>query len=214
MVEEVNHGNFDVGERILVPYLLDRQILKLDYIVVSHFDTDHVGGLLTVMDELKVDTVVISRQGVTCENYERFIKIVKEKRIKVVVVEKGDRLKIENDLYFDILWPNNSNLINENVLNNNSIVCKLQYKKFSMLFTGDIEEIAEKKIWDIYKDKNVLNATVLKVAHHGSKTSSIQKFIEEVNPKVALIGVGQDNTFGHPNSEVLQRLQNIRKQNM
>ena len=210
----MNHGNFDVGERILVPYLLDRQILKLDYIVVSHFDTDHVGGLLTVMDELKVDTVVISRQGVTCENYERFIKIVKEKRIKVVVVEKGDRLKIENDLYFDILWPNNSNLINENVLNNNSIVCKLQYKKFSMLFTGDIEEIAEKKIWDIYKDKNVLNATVLKVAHHGSKTSSIQKFIEEVNPKVALIGVGQDNTFGHPNSEVLQRLQNIRKQNM
>ena len=120
-------------------------------------------------------------------------------------------MHIENNLYFDILWPNNSNLILDNGLNNNSIVCKLQYKNFSMLFTGDIEEIAEKEI--LQKNKNylsILNSTILKVAHHGSKTSSTKEFIEAVKPKIALIGVGENNKFGHPNNEVIERLENLK----
>ena len=95
------------------------------------------------MEELKVEKIIISKQGKDCENYQNFKTIVKEKKIKVVVVGKGSKVKIEKGLYFDILWPNNSKLITENVLNNNSLVCKLNYYNFSMLFTGDVEEIGE-----------------------------------------------------------------------
>ena len=87
------------------------------------------------------------------------------------------------------------------------MVCKLCYKDFSVLFTGDIEEIAEKQILQEYRnDLGVLKSTVLKVAHHGSRTSSIDEFIEAAKPQIALIGVGKNNTFGHPNDEVIERL--------
>lgn len=122
------------------------------------------------------------------------------------MLKSGDELKIEKDLKIQILWPRKQQ-IQENILNNNSIVAKLIYRKFSMLFTGDIEEIAEKQILTEYKDSKVLNSTILKVGHHGSKTSSAQEFLEAVKPKIALIGVGEHNTFGHPNEQVIQRLQ-------
>lgn len=79
-----------------------------------------------------------------------------------------------------------------------------------MLFTGDIEEVAEKQIILNYKNSKILNSTVLKVAHHGSKTSSIKEFLELVKPKIALIGVGENNKFGHPNEDVINRLEELR----
>ncbi len=164
------------------------------------------------MEKLKVGQAIISKQGEICENYKKFKEIVKKKKIKVKVVNKGDKLQIEKNLYFDILWPDNSKLISENILNNNSIVCKMCYKNFSMLFTGDIEEIAEKQIIQEYKNNmQILNSTILKVGHHGSKTSSIQEFLEAVKPKIALIGVGENNKFGHPNNGVINRLENLRQ---
>ena len=163
------------------------------------------------MEELKVSKVIISKQYENSENYRRFEQIVKDKKIKVKAVAKGDKLTIERNLYFDILWPNNERLISENALNNNSIVCKLIYNNFSMIFTGDIEEIAEKEMLKEYKkDLGILSSHVLKVAHHGSKTSSIKEYIDAVNPKLALIGVGENNKFGHPNEEVIMRLKNKR----
>ena len=104
-------------------------------------------------------------------------------------------------------------MITENMLNNNSIVMKLEYSDFSCLFTGDIEKIAEQELLKII-DKRYLKSTILKVGHHGSKTSSTQEFIEAVQPQIALIGVGKDNKFGHPNIEVLQRLEDLRCQNL
>lgn len=83
-----------------------------------------------------------------------------------------------------------------------------------MLFTGDIEEIAEKQILEEYKNLNILKSTILKVGHHGSKTSSSQSFLEAVKPKIALIGVGENNTFGHPNDVVIERLTNLRYKNI
>ena len=199
--------DFDVGKNILIPYLLARRITHLDYVIISHFDTDHVGGVLTVMEELKVSKVVISKQGENSENYRRFEQIVKDKKIKVMTVDKENRLTIEKNLYFDILWPNNGHLVSENSLNNNSIVCKMSYINFSMLFTGDIEEIAEKQMLKEYKNNlGIFSSQILKVAHHGSKTSSIKEYIDVVNPKIALIGVGENNKFGHPNEEVITRL--------
>lgn len=138
--------------------------------------------------------------------------MVKQKNLKVKEVKAGDKIVIE-DIIFQILWPIEKQ-IEENMLNNNAMVMKLQYKSFSMLFTGDIEEIAEKKILNLYKDNaDKLNTTVLKVAHHGSKSSSTEEFLKVVNSKVAIIGVGENNMFGHPNNEVLERLQSFRHAN-
>ena len=97
-------------------------------------------------------------------------------------------------------------MVQENPLNNNSLVCKLIYKNFSMLFTGDIEKESEEKIVQFYKNTNKLNSNILKIAHHGSKTSSSPTFIEKVKPQIALIGVSKNNKFGHPNNGVIERL--------
>lgn len=171
------------------------------------------GGLLYIMQEIKVNNIIIGKQYKSSENYEEFIKIVKEKKINVKIVEGGEKVSIEDNLYFDIIWPFSDNMISDNSINNNSLVCKLNYKNYSMLFTGDIEAIAEKTILKKYsKNLNILKSDILKVAHHGSKTSSITEFIEKIKPKYAIIGVGEDNKFGHPSDSTIQNLEkaNIR----
>ena len=156
-------GNFDEGKNTVIPYLLDRGYTKLDYIIISHFDSDHVGGLLSVIEELKVGKVIISKQGENSENFKKFIKITKVKNIDVIVININDTIKIDNTVWLEFLWPDVSDIIKENVLNNNSIVCKVHYKNFSCMFTGDIEQEAEEFILN----KNVnLKADILKVAHH------------------------------------------------
>ncbi len=165
------------------------------------------------MQEIKVNNIIIGKQYKSSENYEEFIKIVKEKKINVKIVEGGEKVSIEDNLYFDIIWPFSDNMISDNSINNNSLVCKLNYKNYSMLFTGDIEAIAEKAILKKYSKKlNILKSDILKVAHHGSKTSSITEFIEKTKPKYAIIGVGEDNKFGHPSDSTIQNLEkaNIR----
>ena len=165
------------------------------------------------MQEIKVNNIIIGEQYKSSENYEEFIKIVKEKKINVKIVEEGEKVSIEDNLYFDIIWPFSDNMISDNSINNNSLVCKLNYKNYSMLFTGDIEAIAEKAILKKYsKNLNILKSDILKVAHHGSKTSSITEFIEKIKPKYAIIGVGEDNKFGHPSDNTIQNLEkaNIR----
>lgn len=153
---------FDVGKRIIIPYLLDRGYTTIDYIIISHFDQDHVGGILSVLEELTVKNIIISKQGENSKQYQKFVKIMEQKNSKVMIVKKGDRVFIEKDIYFDILWPQNK-FISQNVLNNNAIVAKLYYHNFSMLFTGDIEQKAEELLLE---EKTHLKADVLKVAHH------------------------------------------------
>ncbi len=200
---------YDVGKNTLEPYLLDRKINKIDYAIISHYDQDHCDGVLYVLQNMKVENVIIGKQIKDSDNYNKFIKIIKEKGINVHIVHAGKRLNIEKNLYFDILWPDMENKINENVLNNNSLICKLVYKDFSMLFTGDIEEIAEKSILKKYKESKLLKSTILKVAHHGSKTSSSKEFISTVQPQIALIGVGNNNKFGHPSDITIEGLKSI-----
>ena len=199
--------SFDVGEKVLLPYLLDRRIRKIDYIMISHFDTDHCKGIFTVIENLKVKNIIISKQAKKSENYKKFKEIVANKKINIILVKAGDKIKIDKYIYFKILFPTEK-LIMQNPLNNNSIVSQLNYKSFKMLFTGDIEEIAEKEILNLQKDK--LKSTILKVAHHGSNTSSTQEFINSVKPELALIGVGKNNTFGHPSECVVEKLRDLR----
>ena len=200
---------YDIGKNTLLPYLLSRRINKLDYIICSHFDTDHVGGILYLLKEIQVRKVIIGKQYEINDNYEEFKEIVKSKKIQVETVIEGKKINIEKDLYFDILWPSDSQEVSKNSINNNALVCKLNYRKFSLIFTGDIEEEAEKILVSKYKNTNILKSTILKVGHHGSKTSSTQEFLQAVNPQIALIGVGKNNTFGHPNNDVIERIQNL-----
>lgn len=194
---------------VLLPYLLDRRIKKVDYIIISHFDSDHCNGLINVIEQIKVKNIVISRQAQESEEYKNILEIVKKKNIKVIVVKEKDNMEIEKGLNIEILNP--AKQLEFQDLNNNSIVAKMTYKNFSVLFTGDIEK-AEQNLVNKYKDK--LKSTILKVSHHGSKTSTSEEFLKYVEPKIALIGVGENNKFGHPNQQTIENLKNIRSQNI
>lgn len=164
-----------------------------------------------ILKNLKVKNIIIGKQYEEYENYKEFIKIAKDKKINIRVVGAGEKITIEKNLYIDVLWPiNREKMVIQNAINNNSLVFKLRYINFSMLFTGDIEEIAEKEILDKYKENTeFLKSTILKVAHHGSKTSSTKEFINIVKPKYAVIGVGKDNKFGHPSNVTIENLKTI-----
>ena len=178
--------------------------------MISHFDTDHSGGIIAVLESINVKNIIISKQIEKSHNFTTIMNIAISKNINVIVVKKGDVINVDNDVEIRILYPENKLYFDD--LNNNSIVAKLLYKNFSILFTGDIESKAEERVIEITKSK--LQATILKVAHHGSITSSTEEFLKSVKPKIALIGVGKNNKFGHPNEEVLERLNSLRVENL
>ena len=195
---------YDYGEKVIGPYLLDHGIKKIDYVIVSHFDSDHCGGLFYILENFKVENIIIGKQAEEYSNLMNFLEIQKQKKINLIVLEAGNLVNIDKDSYIEVLFPDINNEVSKNKINNNSLVLKLYYKNLSMLFTGDIEEEAESVLVNLYGEK--LNSNILKVAHHGSKTSSTEGFINCVKPKIALIGVGKNNNFGHPNEEVIKRL--------
>lgn len=202
----------DGGEgktNVLFQYLLDRRINKIDYIIISHFDSDHCNGLIEIIEKMRVENIVMSKQSKESEEYKKILEIIKQKNIKVSSVKAEDKIIIEKNLYTKILNPAEKFEFQD--LNNNAIVAKLVYKNFSMLFTGDIEK-AEENLAKKYK--NELKSTILKVAHHGSKTSTSEEFLKYVEPQIALIGVGENNKFGHPNQITIEKLKDIRSQNI
>ena len=202
----------DGGEgktNVLFQYLFDRIINKIDYIIISHFDSDHCNGLIEIIEKMRVENIVMSKQSKESEEYKKILEIIKQKNIKVSSVKAEDKIIIEKNLYTKILNPAEKFEFQD--LNNNALVAKLVYKNFSMLFTGDIEK-AEENLAKKYK--NELKSTILKVAHHGSKTSTSEEFLKYVEPQIALIGVGENNKFGHPNQITIEKLKNIRSQNI
>lgn len=203
---EGEKSGFDYGKNVLFPFLINKGVRKIDFLIFSHFDSDHCGGLIYLLENIKVEKILIGKQFEKNENFEYIVNLANKKDIKIIELQAGNKINIEKNSSLEILWPSVAEKISENAINNNSLVCKFVYKNFSMLLTGDIESIAEEKLLGKYKNTNRLNANILKIAHHGSKTSSIQEFLNEVNPKIALIGVGRKNKFGHPNQEVLERL--------
>ena len=209
LIDGGGSDSYDVGENTTLPYLLDRRISKLDYMIISHFDSDHVQGLFAVLENIKVKNVIISKQAEMTENYKKFLDIVQKKNINVILAKKGDVIRIDKGSYIEVLFPLESveKYISQNEINNNSLVFKYVDKNIRILYTGDIEKIAEEKIVSLYRGTNKLEADILKVAHHGSKTSTIESFLELVNPKIAVISVGRNNTFGHPSEDVVKRLE-------
>lgn len=189
----------------LLSYLLDRRIKTIDYIIISHFDSDHCNGLIDIIESLKVKNIMIAKQAYFSDEYINIANIINSKKINVTFVKQGDSFNISKGLKLDILYPPQE--LEYKDLNNNSIMAKLTYNSFSILFTGDVEK-SEANVLNSYSYVD-LRSTVLKLAHHGSKTSSSKEFLEVVRPKIALIGVGENNKFGHPSTEILQRLNDI-----
>ena len=195
---------FDVGQRVVLPYLLYKRVKKIDYMFVSHFDNDHFAGLKAVVNNIDVRNLVIAKQEDISKDFLEFMMLIQEKGINVLTVEKGERIGITEDIYIDILFPDNVYIPNN--INNNSIVMKFIYYNVELLFTGDIEKEVEKYLID--NNINV-KADILKVGHHGSKTSSTMQFLERINPIIGIIGVGKKNSFGHPSQEVISRLHGL-----
>lgn len=201
IVDSGGSESYDVGKNVLLPYLLDKRITKIDYIMISHFDTDHCKGFEYVLENIKVKNVIISKQSETSESFKQIMKIIRKKRINLIIVQKETKIKIDNFTTVDILSPQSENIADN--MNDNSIVAKFEAYNFSILFTGDASEKIEK---ELIKEKINLKSDILKVSHHGSKTGTSEEFLKSVKPKIALIGVGENNKFGHPTKDVIKRL--------
>lgn len=158
------NSTFDVGKSVLLPYILNRGYTKIDYIFISHFDYDHSLGCVKIIENINVSSIILSEQFEENDIYKQIVAMAKEKNIKLIYVKAGNVLNIDG-MKLTILHPQNELMIN-NAVNNNSIVCKIEYQSFSMLFTGDIEQEAE----GLMLNKNIkLKADILKVAHHRFK---------------------------------------------
>ena len=158
LIDGGGNENYDVGKNTLLPYLLDRGVKSLDYVIISHFDFDHIGGILYLMEKIKIKNVIISKQFEVTDNLQKFYSIAQSKKINVQIVQEGDRLNIEKNLFFNILWPQEKNMISENAINNNSIVLDIIYfdSKKEKLNIGEIVSysfaiITSKNTFDDYK---------------------------------------------------------------
>ena len=191
----------DGGEdgREIREYLKSRGIRRINIAFISHFHADHVGGIIELMKEFKIDRIFYPPTLEENELSKEFFKLAEDKKIKITKLFKGDNIRV-SQINFQVLAPNLP-LINESPANNNSMVLKLCYKNFKVLFTGDLEIEGEERL--LARGSN-LKSTVLKVGHHGSSTSSSINFINRVNPDLAIISVGKNN-YGHPSNEVVNR---------
>jgi competence protein ComEC len=201
---------YDCGQRIVCPYLRRVGISRLDMVMLSHADNDHVGGLLSVLEELPVGMVLDSGAKHLSASYGRFLELADESPSIYRQVMAGDRVQICPGVNVTVLHPTAEFISQDGDapfgLNNASVVLKIQYGTISFLLTGDIEQEAEEVL--LHRDEGVA-ATVVKVPHHGSETSSTEAFVQAVRPWVAVISVGRQNKFGHPSRGVLQRYQRV-----
>ncbi|MCF7835648.1 MAG: MBL fold metallo-hydrolase [Candidatus Marinimicrobia bacterium] len=178
---------------------------SIDVVIETHPDSDHIGGLVEVLKRYEVSLIIES--GVNSDNsiYEEIEKIINQKNITKILARKGMRVNMDSGLYLDILFPVGDVL--EWETNDASVITKLVYGKNSFLFMGDSPQKIEKYLVSVLKEK--LDVDVLKVGHHGSKTSSAEIFIGYTSPEYAVISVEKSNSYGHPNQEVLDVLNNF-----
>lgn len=179
----------------------------IDLIILSHPEADHLTGLIEVAKRYRIGAIITTGVVRDTEEYKQWIEIIKEKNIPIYIAEANGEIDFGNDIKMKILYPF-ENLIGQKISdsNNTSIIAQLDYKNFEALFTGDIEKIVENKLVASGID---LNSDVLKIAHHGSKTSTTEEFLKAVDALMAIIEVGKDNKYGHPHREVLDRLANL-----
>jgi len=191
-----------IGEKVLIPFLLDSGVMRLDAVIASHSHSDHTEGLLEVLEHLKVKRLIVPYlSDETC--FEELLSVARAKGVPVSRCYEGEIIRLDDKTYMEVLNPPVDGPCDEDSLNNTSLVLRLCYGKTQVLFTGDAEIEAEKRLVDGGRD---LSSDVIKIAHHGSPTSTGEEFLDGVDPKTAIISVGRNN-FGHPSDEVLDLLE-------
>lgn len=198
---------FDIGENVLIPFLLHQRIPSLDAVVVTHSDYDHYGGLLSLIKNYSVKELWWSGIKGSSLTYKKLFKIAESQGIKIVKLEAGMAFSLGGMDQINVLAPDNLGTKDKRD-NNQSIVLRFASKRRVALLTGDIEQEVERRL--VYNNNPLLKADYLKVAHHGSKTSSIKTFLEKVSPKVATVGVKYRNRFDHPDPDIVSRFNNLR----
>lgn len=192
-------GGDENSERVIKSYLKKRKIKKLDIVIATHFDKDHIGSLDYIIDKFNIGKVYTSKDIDKSQAYNNLIKSCRNKNLNFEILKKGDKIKITKDINIIVLNPS---YIQENK-NLNSIAINLSYINMDFLFTGDCEESNEVDMINSYDLENV---DFLKIAHHGSSSSSSDKFIKETSPDIAVISCGYKNQYGHPHKSTLDTL--------
>ncbi|HBJ2602265.1 TPA: cell wall-binding repeat-containing protein [Clostridium botulinum] len=189
----------NASENTVVNYLKSKGVTKLDYVIGTHPHEDHIGGLDKIIDNFAVDKVIMPKVTHTTQTFKDVITSIQNKGLKITVPTVGDKYSL-GVADFTILAPNNSSYSN---LNNYSVVIKLKFGNRSFIFTGDAESLSEGEILAKQLD---ITGDVLKLGHHGSKTSTSQNFLNKVNPKYAVVSCGKNNSYKHPHQETLNKL--------
>ncbi|HJQ32911.1 MAG TPA: ComEC/Rec2 family competence protein [Pyrinomonadaceae bacterium] len=212
--EEVDAAEFEpdsrgVGEAVVSEYLWWRGLGRVDYVLATHADADHIDGLNAVLKNFEVGAALVGRAPSRDAEFARFAATANEAGVPVFLLARGDRLRFGrfdrfgpfDEVTADVLWPPAANPEAASG-NNDSVVLRLSFGRRTFLLTGDIESDAERAVVGA---GDALACDALKVAHHGSQTSSTPAFVNAARPALALISVGQDSPYGHPHPSVLAR---------
>jgi len=204
-----------VGKYRIEPFLKFQGVGTIDYIFVSHGDGDHISGIEEMIKRMDVgvaiETIVFPERGVWDEDLDRLARLAMEMGVRVVEMKAGQMLR-EGELEFVCLAPDfDTNMADSNA---SSMVLALNYGEFNMLFTGDVEGEGEEKLKEYLKEElqrsyPEIHWEVLKVAHHGSRNSSTEGFLELVKPSYSIVSAGRDNSYGHPHKETVERLEGV-----
>jgi competence protein ComEC len=175
---------------------------SIDLVVLTHPDADHITGLIEVLRRYEVKRVFYPDVAVYSGIYTAFLEVIKEKGISIIPAEAGQRISFGENIYLDVLNPVRG--IQYSDMDNNSVVLRLESGTVNYLLTGDIMKEAE---YGLLLRRTAEESMVLKLAHHGSASSTTNEFLNVVNPSIAIISAGKDNRYGHPDEDVLERLE-------
>jgi competence protein ComEC len=190
-----------IGEMVVSEYLWWRGLDTVDYVVATHADADHIDGLNDVVRNFNVRSALVARTPADDDEYLKFSRSLNETGTHLERIQAGDELRFGN-VTATVLWPLPSTAVSAPSQNNDSVVLQLRFGERVILLTGDIEKEAEAKILALTKD---MSADVVKVPHHGSRTSSTDGFVAATHARLAIISVGRTSMFGHPHKEVVER---------
>ena len=181
---------------------------SIDVLLLTHTHADHLDGLLGVLKRYDVGLVIESGANDSLSEYQDWQNLLAQKKIPMVIAQAGEKINLANDVELDILSPL-SDFAGKSVKNAHDavVVSKLVYGKYSVLFTGDAETKVENQM--LAQEKNMLPSKILKVGHHGSKTSSSPDFLRAVGAKEAIISAGRKNRYNLPSQEIVDRLSAI-----
>lgn len=179
----------------------------IEMLIITHPDSDHLAGAIEIAKNYDIGLILVNGRDCATKICEEFDKVIREKNIKVVIANAGQEINFGNNVKMDILEPDNSTASGgKNEDNNFSVISYLTYGSDSFLFTGDAEIKEELALINLWPG---LKAEVLKVAHHGSKNSMNEIFLQKIEPKYSIISVGAKNRYGHPHIETIEALKKI-----